>query len=102
VLRCKFGEVSRGAYLGLKFVINGVTHYGWAHVSKVDHNQATLTGYAYETVPNTALATGKTSGPVVANAGMEPLSSGHPATLGSLAQGSRGLAVWRRPEEEVA
>jgi hypothetical protein len=102
VLLCKFGQLSRGAYLGLKFVINGQTHYGWAHVSKVQHNQATLTGYAYETVPNTPIATGKTSGPVGADLSMEPLSSGHPATLGLLAQGSRGLAVWRREEEDRA
>jgi hypothetical protein len=82
-------------------VINGTTHYGWAHVT-VHNGNAVLNAYAYETVPNTPIATGKTSGPVVAELGMEPLSSGQPATLGLLAQGSRGLAAWRRPEEEIA
>src|SRR5579872_4156298 len=41
-------------YLGLKFEINGKTHYGWARLSVTDKNAvitATLTGYAYETIP---------------------------------------------------
>lgn len=98
---CKWGQLAHGAFLGMKFVINGTTHYGWAHVT-VHNGNAVLNAYAYETVPNTPIATGKTSGPVVAELGMEPLSSGQPATLGLLAQGSRGLAAWRRPEEEIA
>jgi hypothetical protein len=85
----------------MKFVINGTAHYGWAHVT-VHNGNAVLNGYAYETVPNTPIVTGKTSGPVVADLSMEPLSSDHPATLGLLAQGSRGLAVWRREEEDRA
>ena len=102
-LRCKFAEHTRGAFLGLKFVINGETHYGWAHVSNVYHNQATLTGYAYETVPNTAIVTGKTSGPVsVSSAEPNLFSQPAPATLGLLARGSNGLQIWRRPEEELA
>jgi len=74
-------------------------HYGWAHVT-VGANGTVLNSYAYETVPNQWIQTGKTSGPVVADLGVGPLSSGQPATLGLLAQGSRGLAAWR-PEEEL-
>jgi hypothetical protein len=55
----------KSRFLGLKFVIKGKTHYGWArlNVSIVNENVETiLTGYAYETVPNTAIITGKTKG----------------------------------------
>jgi hypothetical protein len=51
-------------YLGLKFKIDGKTHYGWARLSvKVNGFQitATLTGYAYETVPDEGLRAGQTA-----------------------------------------
>jgi hypothetical protein len=56
----------RNRYLGLKFQVNGKTHYGWARLSvKVTRaNQtvvALLTGYAYETVPNQGLKAGQIS-----------------------------------------
>lgn len=41
-------------YLGLKFVIKGKTHYGWARLAVSAQRfvvTATLTRYAYETVP---------------------------------------------------
>lgn len=98
VKRCPWADKHRGAFVGLKFVVNGLAHYGWAHVT-VGISGVTLNGYAYETVPNQPIVTGKTSGPVVADLNVAPLSSGQPATLGLLAQGSRGLAAWRRPEE---
>lgn len=50
-------------YLGLKFLIRGKTHYGWARLNVSIANQevnATLTGYAYETVPDKPIVTGKT------------------------------------------
>jgi hypothetical protein len=57
-------------YLGLKFSIGGQTHYGWARLNVVTFTglfksggtYAVLTGYAYETVPNTPIVTGKTKG----------------------------------------
>jgi len=56
-------------YLGLKFTIQGKIHYGWARLNetcaKNGENTALLTGYAYETVPNKAIITGKTKGPDV-------------------------------------
>lgn len=62
-------------YLGLKFTIHGKTHYGWARlsvaVSAGAHIQATLTGYAYETVVNKPIVTGKKHGTAV------ELSLGH-------------------------
>jgi len=81
-------------YLGLKFQINGETHYGWARLNVSVRDQggvnitATLTGYAYETIPNKAIIAGKTKGPDVIAA--------QPATLGNLAAGASAIPAWRR------
>lgn len=57
-------------FLGLQFLINGETHYGWAAVSVVFVDSkipwtlsATLTGYAYETVADQPIVAGQISGP---------------------------------------
>jgi hypothetical protein len=55
----------RNRYLGLKFQIDGETHYGWARLSvqrTAYHFTVLLTGYAYETLPNTAIKAGQTTG----------------------------------------
>lgn len=97
-----------GLYLGLKFVIGTETHYGWARFNVTNGGQsgaaitATLTGYAYESVANRPILTGKTHGPT----GPEPLAMNptppQPATLGVLARGAMGLTAWRREEEEYS
>jgi hypothetical protein len=82
------GKGLANRYLGLKFVIQGKVHYGWARLSvtvaherQFDDVSGTLTGYAYETVPNKPIITGQTKGPDVIT-----LKSG---TLGSLARGTK-------------
>ncbi len=67
-------------YLGLAIYISGEEHYGWARLS-VQGITATLTGYAYETVPNKPIIAGKTHGADVVTVG--------PATLGRLAVGRK-------------
>jgi hypothetical protein len=93
-------------YLGFKFLINGQVHYGWARLSVAKYLQSVLlTGYAYETTPNKTIIEGHISGPETADAFVpaNPLTPGaKPATLGMLARGSDGLALWRREEEAVA
>jgi hypothetical protein len=75
-------------YVGLKFVIDGETHYGWARFNVQIRQplkgnlQAILTGYAYETVANAPITAGATSGNEAAE---KP-----PATLGQLAAGAAG------------
>jgi hypothetical protein len=96
---CEWAQKHRGAYLGVKFSINGQTHYGWAHIT-MGSAGTVLNGYAYETVPNQAIDTGKTSGPV-ATLDSATLPGPQPPTLGMLAQGSRGLSIWRREEEQA-
>jgi hypothetical protein len=48
-------------YLGLKFQIDGKTHYGWARLN-VSGFTGTVTGYAYETVADKSIRAGQTSG----------------------------------------
>lgn len=81
---------SSNRYLGLRFKIHGKTHYGWARLSiPFAHYKltATLTGYAYETIPNKPIITGKTRGPDVATV--------QPATIGHLAIGASAIPAWR-------
>lgn len=83
---------ARSRYLGLRFVIDGKIHYGWARLSvpsitRKDGITAVITGYAYETVPGKPIITGKTKGPDV----ITP----EPATLGHLAGGATTISVWR-------
>ena len=93
------------AYLGLKFVISGETHYGWARVKFVApsfFNSATLSGYAYETVPNRPIVTGQTTGTDETSIGDEvalaPVnySTSAPAGLGVLATGAAGFERRRK------
>jgi hypothetical protein len=93
-------------FLGLKFKIHGKTHFGWARfnvtISQAAVVQATLTGYAYETVPNKPIVTGRKKGPDAASSGDDAVSASvsvptpRPASLGRLAQGAPGLVAWRR------
>jgi hypothetical protein len=50
-------------FLGLRFMINGEVHYGWARLNQKCKRgyweTAKLTGYAYETVPDQGLLTGQ-------------------------------------------
>jgi len=74
-------------YLGLKFKVHGQAHYGWARLTVRVRSyrlliEATLTGYAYETIPNKPIIAGKTKGPDVITL--------EPASLGRLARGSAG------------
>ena len=93
-----FGDWASGSkgvknrYLGLKFFIHGKAHYGWARLSlQIITKQgiggrinATLTGYAYETIPNKPIIAGKTHGK-------------DEATLGRLAQGVSGIFDQGKP-----
>ena len=88
---------SRNRYLGLKFLINGEVHFGWARLS-IRYNTMLLSGYAYETVANQPISAGKQSGGDAANIAPEhdgtQVNTG--AALGNLALGSAGLVAWRR------
>ncbi len=88
------------AYLGLKFVIKGKTHFGWAHIRQAGETAPTIVGYAYETIANKPIVTGTTKGPddahVEESKATVTAPSRVPATLGLLAMGAPGLSIWRR------
>jgi hypothetical protein len=82
-------------YLGLKFSVNGQTHFGWARLNvtcNAPKVTAVLTGYAYETVANRPIVTGKRKGPAGIDAPAAVAGS-----LGRLAQGARGTAAEQKP-----
>ncbi len=80
----------KNRYLGLKFEINGQAHYGWVRLSVQlkgkpgnYHIVATLTGYAYETIPDKPIIAGETEGADVITL--------EPGSLGALAAGASKL-----------
>lgn len=97
-----------GGFLGLKFLIKGKVHYGWARITITVSNQKKfnliLDGYAYETIPNKPIITGKTKGLDDADSIQQlgttsvPNEATERASLGLLAMGSPGLSIWRRRE----
>jgi hypothetical protein len=100
------GAGLKNRYLGLKFQINGKTHFGWARISVTTSPgnfgfTVKLTGYAYETIPNKRILAGQTKGPaeikVIPEASLS-VPNPQPATLGLLARGSAGLPIWRREQ----
>jgi hypothetical protein len=94
------------AYLGLKFTINGKTHFGWARVEFTTQGyfeSARIAGYAYETIADKPIETGKMKGPEMIGlttrpAQIEAVSTPAPACLGLLARGADTLEIWRRKE----
>ncbi len=114
-------EGATNQYLGVQFTDRaGRTHYGWARLTvRGNPNSkifATLTGYAYETVPNKPIIAGRTKGiddptedPDFANPGdpgpgpsvTNPIpDSPQAASLGVLAFGAQGVPLWRRKQNE--
>jgi hypothetical protein len=97
-------------YLGLKFVIKGKFHYGWARFSVIVGGgkiTAALTGYAYETIPNKPIVAGRTKSRVVpdsSNSGDAGLIIPDPTrkTLGMLARGAQSIPIRRREGMAVA
>jgi hypothetical protein len=80
---CEWGEWRgvKNKYLGLEFNVKGHAHYGWARLSSVK-NGWKLTGYAYETVANKPIMTGKIKGP--------DAIAFQPGSIGRLARGAAG------------
>jgi|SRR5580698_3943089 hypothetical protein len=93
-------------YLGLKFVITGEVHFGWARINVTCSRDGSaiiglLTGYAYETVANRPILTGREQyDDDFDSAAQEDRTSPEavtvqPAGLGRLAQGASGMSAWR-------
>jgi hypothetical protein len=109
-----YWKYAQSRYLGVKFQIKGKTHYGWVRLKNSSCLGATLTGYAYETIPGKAIKAGQTHGkddkkasPETMkfddpgpDASLNPISDkSQPVSLGILALGAQGIPLWRRKEE---
>ena len=84
------GKGVKNRYLGIKFLIEGCFHYGWVRMTVTTTSNtftATVTGYAYETIPGKAIIAGKTKDPDVTTV--------RPASLGHLAAGASAIPAWR-------
>lgn len=99
--RGNWGSGQPNRFLGVKIVIHGATHYGWVRVTVKNPKgrgtlTATITEYGYETIANKKVLAGLASN----NARITPgnASSG---SLGMLALGVDGFALWRREESSV-
>ena len=94
----------RNRYLGLKFTINGEVHYGWARLSTshfICQISAVMTGYAYETQPNTPIVTGPSDDSAeIGGNKIRETPAPAPASLGVLSKGIDGLTLWRREKSE--
>ena len=99
-------------YLGVRFQINGKFHYGWIRLTvtanvKLEKPtlEATITGYAYETVANKPILAGTAA--TAAAAAEKPaaavqvpvnIRTQSGPSLGMLAAGADAMPVWRREE----
>jgi len=97
------GKGVKDRYLGLRFIVKGQIHFGWVRLNVTFKNgefSGLLTGYAYETIPNKPIITGRTKESEEDGGQFSPTSrvalTREPATLGLLAMGSSGLTIWRR------
>jgi hypothetical protein len=96
----KWGGNPPNRFLGVKFLIKGATHFGWVRLTVVTDNRtiaATITGFAYETVPNKPILAGTAKRSAAAVANEEDSQQNGSAGLGMLALGADGLSLWRDP-----
>jgi hypothetical protein len=98
-----WGGYLQNRYLGVKFLIDGETHYGWVRLTVSTYRQggmyATIDSYAYETDPNTAICAREVQPCPAVDDDAAPGETGQNVSgpsLGMLALGADGLALWRR------
>ncbi len=104
---------TKNKYLGVSFLLNGQTHFGWVRLTVTTNSDpngppltATITGYAYETVANKPIKAGTAAGTAAAT--MEKptaevqlpknIQNQSRPSLGMLALGADALPMWRREE----
>jgi hypothetical protein len=96
----------KNKYMGVKFQLNGKTHYGWVRLNiKTTSNPngppltASITEYAYESVANKTIKAGATTS--IAEVPVENTQKQVGPSLGLLAAGSNGMPLWRREQSSV-
>ena len=101
IFRGYWGGNPADKYLGVRFQINGQFHYGWVRLRVTTSKQvrpptmsAEITEYAYETKANQPINAGQTkTAEIRVPANIQDQSG---PSLGMLADGADGLALWRR------
>ena len=95
-----WGGNPRNRYVGVRFLIDGETHYGWVRLTVTTLPEkfisATITAYAYETVPNEPIQAGTAATPTAGIQAPENIQNQSAPSLGMLAAGAEGLSLWRR------
>jgi hypothetical protein len=90
----------RTAYLGVRFLIDGETHYGWVrltvNITGRSRSAATITSYAYETESGKPIFAGLTEAPTAEVQAPENMRKQVGPSLGMLAVGAEGFPLWRR------
>jgi hypothetical protein len=101
----KWGGNHPNRFVGVKFLINGATHYGWVRVTVVAHATLRLSGaiteYGYETIPNKRVLAGVPSNNSAAPDVQAKDSGSNAPSLGMLALGASGLPIWKREDDVV-
>jgi hypothetical protein len=102
----KWANNPTNRYIGVKFLIDGETHYGWIRLNVTMSSgpmsiRGTITAYAYETEPNEPIYAGLTEEPTAEVQSPENRDQAGPS-LGMLALGAEGLPLWRREETLTA
>jgi hypothetical protein len=96
-----WGNVSN-RYLGVKFPIDGETHYGWVRLT-VSGPAVQINGYAYETIPDKPIVARVPPKDPSTDSETEQNSRNiSPPFLGMLALGAHGLALWRHEETQLS
>jgi hypothetical protein len=98
--RGNWGGDPQNSYLGVKFLIDGEIHYGWVRLKVIFPTDVAIESYAYETVADTPICAREVQ-PCPAPPGDDatPEETGQNVggpSLGMLALGADGLALWRR------
>ncbi len=108
----KWGGNHPNRFLGVKFKINGKTHFGWLRITVStpspscvpdcsSYMSGTITEYGYETVANKSLGAGLAGAASADNPAQQTVNRHSHPSLGMLAFGADGLSLWRRDEELV-
>jgi hypothetical protein len=93
---------AKNRYVGVRFMIEGKIHYGWIRMSVGNFEKdqpITISGYAYETIPNKRILEGDTTGLITEPPAGAETAEPPRATLGALAGGAAWLSIWRRENE---
>ena len=87
------GNLGAGrGFLGLKFLIAGQTHFGWADITVGNGYAVTLHGFAYEACADQSILSGATTGGATCDTGQTP----EPHSAALLALGAAGILAYRR------